>query len=107
MAARRPLDPTRMKKGIEAMTSRLIRLTALAALFVVCTGVSVRAETRTIARCGVGFLEEVDGYRFFLMKKTAYEMGYQQGALLRDDIRESVHYLFEVKGKELKVELGG
>ena len=41
------------------------------------------------------------------MKGTPYEMGYQQGALLRDDIRESVHYLFEVKGKELKVELGG
>ena len=34
-------------------------------------------------------------------------MGYQHGALLRDDIRENVHYLFDVKGKELKVELGG
>ena len=34
-------------------------------------------------------------------------MGYQQGALLRDDIRENVRYLFDVKGKELKVELGG
>ena len=27
--------------------------------------------------------------------------------LLRDDIRENVRYLFDVKGKELKVELGG
>ena len=34
-------------------------------------------------------------------------MGYQQGALLRDDIREHVHYLFDVKAKEMKVELGG
>ncbi len=36
-----------------------------------------------------------------------YEMGYQQGALLRDDIREDVRFLFEVKAKELKVEVGG
>ena len=41
------------------------------------------------------------------VRGTPYQMGYQQGALLRDDIREGVHYLFEVKGKEIKVELGG
>ena len=34
-------------------------------------------------------------------------MGYQQGALLRDDIRELVHFLFDVKAKEIKLELGG
>jgi hypothetical protein len=34
-------------------------------------------------------------------------MGFQQGTMLRDDIRASVHYLFEVKGKELVVELRG
>src|SRR4051794_21117880 len=65
------------------------------------------AEGGTRARCGAGFLEEIDGYRILHVKGTPYEMGYQQGALLRDDIRESIHYLFEVKGKELKVELGG
>ncbi len=66
-----------------------------------------RAETKTIARCGAGFLEEVDGYRVLHVKGKPYEMGYQQGALLRDDIRESVRFLFEVKAKELKVELAG
>jgi isopenicillin-N N-acyltransferase-like protein len=66
-----------------------------------------RAETRTIARCGQGFLEEVNGYRVLHVKGTPYEMGFQQGALLKDDIREMVHFLFEVKAKEMKVELGG
>jgi hypothetical protein len=66
-----------------------------------------RAQTKTIARCGAGFLEEHDGYRVLHLKGTHYEMGYQQGALLRDEIRESVRYLFDVKGKEMNVELGG
>ncbi len=66
-----------------------------------------RAETKTLARCGAGFLEEVDGYRVLHVKGEPYEMGYQQGALLRDDIRENVRFLFEVKAKELKVELAG
>ena len=41
------------------------------------------------------------------LRGTPYEIGYQQGALLRDDIRENVHFLFDVKSKEMKVELGG
>ena len=68
---------------------------------------ATRAETKTLARCGAGFLEEVDGYRVLHVKGEPYEMGYQQGALLRDDIRENVRFLFDVKAKELKVELGG
>jgi hypothetical protein len=68
---------------------------------------SLRAGTKTIARCGQGFLEEVDGYKVLHLKGTPYEMGYQQGALLKKDIRELVHFLFEVKGKEMKVEIGG
>src|SRR5215472_13299847 len=67
----------------------------------------VQAECKTLARCGAGFLEEVDGYRVLHLKGDPYEMGYQQGALLRDDIRELVHFLFDVKAKEIKVELGG
>lgn len=78
---------------------------ALSGLLFLCQSLS--AQTRTIARCGAGFLEEVNGYRVLHLKGTPYEMGFQQGALLRDDIRENVHYLFEVKGKELKVEVAG
>ena len=63
----------------------------------------VRADQKTIARCGAGFLEEVDGYRVLHVKGTPYEMGYQQGALLREHVRECVRFLFDVKAKELKL----
>src|SRR5262245_13402065 len=76
-------------------------------LLVVLAASPAQAESRTIARCGAGFLDEVNGYRVLHVKGSPYEMGYQQGALLRDDIRENVHYLFDVKGKELRIEFGG
>ena len=79
----------------------------LACLVLFAAVATSRAETRTVARCGEGFLEEVDGYRVLHVKGTPYEMGFQQGALLKDDIRENVRYLFEVKGKELKFEVAG
>jgi len=80
-----------------------------ACFLVLATNAPARAEnpSRTIARCGAGFLEEVDGYRVLHVKGTPYEMGYQQGALLRDDIRENVHYLFDVKSKELNFGMAG
>lgn len=80
---------------------------ALASLALLAAFASAGAETKTIARCGEGFLEEVDGYRVLHVKGTPYEMGFQQGALLRDDIRENIHYLFEVKGKEMKIDVAG
>lgn len=88
-------------------TSVLVR--ALVCWLVLSSTAAVRAAapTRTIARCGEGFLEEVDGYRVLHVKGTPYEMGYQHGALLRDDVRQNVDYLFNVKGKELKFELAG
>lgn len=74
---------------------------------VVLASPSASAETKTIARCGQGFLEEVDGYKVLHLKGTPYEMGYQQGALLKDDVREQVRFLFDVKAKELKADVGG
>ncbi len=84
-----------------------MRAIGLALLVTAWAGTSLRAESKTVARCGAGFLEEVDGYRVLHVKGTPYEMGYQQGALLKEDIRENVRYLFEVKAKELKLEVGG
>ncbi len=84
-----------------------LRIAALFLVVSVATAPTLRADTKTLARCGAGFLEEVDGYRVLHVKGEPYEMGYQQGALLRDDIRENVRFLFEVKAKELKVELAG
>ena len=89
---------------MKRMTMRISGLFLIAVLGV-CT--STRAECKTLARCGAGFLEEVDGCRVLHVKGEPYEMGYQQGALLRDDIRELVHFLFDVKAKAITVELGG
>lgn len=62
--------------------------------------VAVLAQAATLARCGQGFLEEVDGYLVLHLRGSPYEMGYQHGALLKDHIRENIRYLFEVKGRE-------
>jgi hypothetical protein len=85
--------------------ARWLLLVALVA--VLATLSSARAETKTIARCGAGFLEEINGYKVLHVKGTPYEMGYQQGALLKNDIQEQVRYLFDVKAKELKIDLAG
>jgi isopenicillin-N N-acyltransferase like protein len=84
-----------------------LRTLAIPLLLMLVACPPARAETKTIARCGRGFLEEVDGYKVLHVRGTPYEMGYQQGALLKDDIRELVRFLFEVKAKELKVPVGG
>ena len=91
------------------MSTRLTRVLAVAlALLVVGVGPSsARAGSKTIARCGQGFLEDVDGYRVLHVKGTPYEMGYQQGALLKDDIRALVQFLFDEKAKAVTLEVGG
>src|SRR4051812_42969310 len=89
------------------MSRLVMRAMGLAFLVAAWAGVPLRAETKTVARCGAGFLEEVDGARVLHVKGTPYEMGYQQGALLKDEIRELVRFLFEVKAKEATIELGG
>lgn len=68
---------------------------------------SQTGATRTVARSGEGFLEEIDGYRVLHLKGEPYEMGYQHGALLKEDIQENIHYLFEVKAKDATVEFLG
>jgi isopenicillin-N N-acyltransferase like protein len=89
------------------MHRALFRLAALTLSVLALAVASARAETKTIARCGQRFLEEVDGYRVLHLKGSPYEMGYQQGAILKDEIREQVHFLFDVKAMEMKVEVAG
>jgi len=89
------------------MTLRFARRLALVVVAVCLTPLPARAGTKTVARCGQGFLEEVDGYRVLHVKGTPYEMGYQQGALLKDDIRALVHFLFDEKAKAITFEVGG
>src|SRR6266542_3417265 len=93
--------------GDRPMPRTMIR--SLAIILMVATGAlgTAHAEIQVVARCGQGFLEEVDGYRVLHVKGTPYEMGYQHGALLRDHVRENARFLFEEKAKELKVEAAG
>lgn len=60
-----------------------------------------------IARCGKGYLELVDGYKVLHVKGTPYEMGFQTGSLLKDDCKQLLHNLFEIKAKELTVDFMG
>lgn len=64
------------------------------------------ADAQTIARCGAGWLEKVDGYLVLHVKGTPYEMGYQQGVLLKEDVRKNMYNLLNDKGDTTLVELG-
>jgi hypothetical protein len=88
------------------MARYLLRVTAIW-LVVLGTISGAEAQTRTLARCGAGFLDEIGGYRVLHVKGEPYEMGYQQGALLRDDIRENIRFLFDVKAKEMTLDVKG
>jgi len=65
------------------------------------------AGSKTVARCGQGFLEEVDGTKVLHLKGSPREMGIQHGTLLKADIVEEVRFLFDVKAKEFKPEVFG
>jgi isopenicillin-N N-acyltransferase like protein len=58
------------------------------------------ASAQTIARCGDGWLEKIDGALVLHLKGTPYEMGYQHGALLKEQVHGNLHNLVEVKAKE-------
>jgi len=72
-------------------------------LLLLLSGVS-RAET--IARCGQGWLETINGYPVLHLKGSPREMGYQHGALLKSSVQKNMHTLLEVKGSEPLVEFG-
>ena len=65
------------------------------------------ANAQTIARCGKGWLEKIDGYHVLHLKGSPYEMGYQHGALLKESARKNMYNLLKVKGEKALVELGG
>jgi isopenicillin-N N-acyltransferase-like protein len=59
----------------------------------------------TIARCGEGWLEEINGYPVLHLKGTPYEMGYQHGALLKESARQNFDNILSMDG-EKTVKLG-
>src|SRR6267142_468921 len=73
----------------------------LAAFFVVALLLPVdRLAAQTVARCGKGWLELIDGYPVLHLKGTPYEMGYQHGALYKDHIRQNMDNLLVKRGDQ-------
>ena len=70
-----------------ALTRTSIRCVLM--LVALCVAFSTTARAETIARCGQGWLETIDGYPVLHLKGSPYEMGYQHGALLKQSIREN------------------
>ena len=66
-------------------------------LFLLAT-VARESAAQTVARCGKGWLELVDGYPVLHLKGTHYEMGYQHGALFKEHIRENMDNLLVKRG---------
>ena len=58
------------------------------------------AAAQTVARCGKGWLELIDGYPVLHLKGTPYEMGYQHGALYKEHIRENMDNLLVKRGSQ-------
>ncbi len=76
-------------------------LSSLRVLCVLCGAIlllfPIDAQAETVARCGRGWLERIDGYPVLHLKGTPYEIGYQHGALLKEDVRANLDYLVNVQ----------
>ncbi len=85
----------------------MCRFVITAVSFAFLTIICAPVQAQTVARCGDGWLELVDGYPVLHLKGTPYEMGYQHGALLKEHIRQNLHNMLVVKAKEAPtVEIG-
>ena len=73
-------------------------------VFLVPLAAALRAQT--VARCGAGWLEHIDGYPVLHLKGTPYEMGYQHGVLFKEHVIENARYLLDVKGEQGTLEWG-
>jgi isopenicillin-N N-acyltransferase-like protein len=88
-----------------ALFGSLIRIQLVVVIATLGAGQFACAET--VATCGKGWLERIDGYPVLHLKGTPHEMGYQHGALMKEHCRENLDYLLRVKGGEAQeVELG-
>jgi hypothetical protein len=84
----------------------LRRVIACAVLVSLTASANCTVQAQTIARCGEGWLERINGTLVLHLKGTHYEMGYQHGALLKDHARENLDYLINVKGEQEVLEIG-
>ena len=78
----------------------LLRCLPSVALVLTLFNSTVPVQAQTVARCGAGWLEQIDGYHVLHLKGTPYEMGFQHGALLKDHVRLNLKTLLVDKAKE-------
>ncbi|MBI3866278.1 MAG: peptidase C45 [Planctomycetia bacterium] len=78
---------------------RRLTLVILVAL-VVLSGAPRDGAAQTVARCGKGWLELVDGYPVLHLKGTPYEMGFQHGALFKDRIQQNMDNILVKRGEQ-------
>ncbi|MFM1903094.1 MAG: hypothetical protein RLZZ440_994 [Planctomycetota bacterium] len=65
------------------------------------------ASGTVVARCGAGFLEDIEGHAVLHVAGSPYEIGFQHGRLLRDRVQAVVRYLLDVKAKDMTIEAAG
>lgn len=68
----------------------IVRRGVLAWVFVLAFLATAQAEHRVVARCGEGWLEEINGYPVLHLKGSPYEMGKQHGTLLKERVRSNL-----------------
>jgi|GEM_PF-426738 len=96
----RSLERTRMPLRLPSLKFAVLLLT-------LCVSWASSASAQTVARCGAGWLELVEGYPVLHLKGSPYEIGYQHGALLKEHVRQNLHHMLVVKAKEAPtVEIG-
>lgn len=89
-----------------AKVSNLRRTGVLCLAVLIVGSIAPRqSAAQTVSRCGQGWLELIDGYPVLHLKGSHYEMGYQQGALLKESIRQNMHNVLVVNGDQ-EVKLG-
>lgn len=67
---------------------------------------SAAVATRTIARCGAGWLETIGDYPVLHLKGTPYEMGYQHGALMKAAATSNLGNINRMMTEKQLVKLG-
>ena len=90
------------------MPSRIRLSSIIVAAFVALLATFPAADTRaeTIARCGKGWLETIDGYPVLHLKGSPREMGYQHGVLLRDKVKANLTGVIKARANVALVEIG-
>jgi isopenicillin-N N-acyltransferase-like protein len=74
-------------------------LLAIIVVTIVCSTQPVKADpSNVIATYGEGYLEDVNGLLVLHLKGSPYEMGYQHGFLLKDDVHALTQYRIQSMG---------